>query len=252
MTLKHVNIRSADGVIDSVMIRPETAGELPGVILLTDIFGYRQAYGDMAAEIADRGYVVLIPNIFYRSAKPPIFDFEVDFGTERTMNRFKEITGPLRPDAMERDAAAFVDFLAEQPNVNSGPMGVVGFCFSGKFALRIASTRPDRIGAAASFHGAGLVTETEDSPHLLLPNIKAHLYFGHAENDRGMPVEAIAKLDEALETWGGTFTSEIYKGAAHGWMIKGREVHHPEQATRGFAKLMALLDDSLRSPTSTK
>jgi carboxymethylenebutenolidase len=191
---------------------------------------------------------VLTPNIFYRTTKLPAFDFEPDFQSERTVKRFQELTGPLTPGAMVRDGSAYVDFLAAQSFVGSGPMGVVGFCFAGQFALRIAAARPDRIGAAASFHGAGLVTDTDRSPHLLLPRVKAELYFGHAENDRGMPAEAIAKLDEALRSWGGRYENETYEGARHGWMIPGGKVYAPEQAERGFAKLMELLDGTLRSP----
>ncbi len=240
---------SQDGSIDGQVIRPVTDQPLPAVIHLTDIFGIRAATDDLAERIARGGYVVLTPNIFYRTALPPVFDFEPDFGTERTMNRFKELSAPLTPDAMDRDGSSFVDFLASQPYIGGGPMGVVGFCFSGKFALRIAAARSDRIGAAASFHGGGLVTDGEDSPHLLLPQIKAPLYFGHAENDRSMPAEAIESLDRALAGWGGAFESEVYVGAQHGWMVAGREVHHPEQAARGFAKLMALLDWALKSST---
>jgi carboxymethylenebutenolidase len=127
-------------------------------------------------------------------------------------------------------------------------MGVVGFCFSGQFALCVAAARSERIAAAASFHAGRLVTDAADSPHLLLPRIKARLYFGHAVNDQGMPAEAIAKLERALRAWGGAYESETYEGALHGWMIPGGKSHHPEQAERGFAKLMALLDGTLRAP----
>jgi len=251
MIFEHVEIPGPDGVIDGQVVRPDTSEALPAVIQLTDIFGNRPATDDLAERIAKGGYVVLTPNIFYRTAKPPVFGFEPDFGTERTMNRFKELAAPLTPEAMVRDGVAFVDFLAARPYVRAEFMAVVGFCFSGKFALRIAASRPDRIAAAASFHGGGLATDEEDSPHLLLRQVEARLYFGHAENDRSMPAEAIEKLDRALEAWGGTFESEVYAGAQHGWMVAGREVHHPEQAARGFAKLMALLDETLKSPAAT-
>ena len=150
---------------------------------------------------------------------------------------------------MARDGSAYVDFLAAQPFVASGPMGVIGFCFAGQFALRVAAARPDRIGAAASFHGGGLFTDTDESPHLVLPQVKARLYFGHASNDQSMPAAAIEKFEHALEGWGGNYESETYP-ARHGWMIPGREVHDPTQSARGFAKLMELLDDTLRSPVT--
>ena len=230
-------------------MRPESRDPLPAVINLTDGLGFRQAFADQSKRIAEHGYVVLTPNIFYRTSKSPVFPFEPDFANERTRQRFGELTAPLTPEAMARDGSAYVDFLAAQPFVGSGPMGVIGFCFAGQFALRVAAARPDRIAAAASFHGGGLFTDSDDSPHLLLPRVKARLLFGHASNDQSMPAAAIEKFESALEAWGGTYESETYP-ARHGWMIPGREVHDPEQSARGFAKLMELLDDALRSPAT--
>ena len=135
------------------------------------------------------------------TTKPPTFDFEPDFGSERTMTCFHQLTDPLTPDAMARDAAAYLDFLVAQPSVSRGPMGVVGFCFAGQFALRTGAARPARIAAVASFHGGGLVTDIDRSPHLVLPWLKARLYLGHAVNDRSMPPEAIEKLRGALKSW---------------------------------------------------
>lgn len=125
-------------------------------------------------------------------------------------------------------------------------MGVIGFCFAGQFALRVAAARPDRIGAAASFHGGGLFTESDESPHLVLPRVKARLYFGHASNDQSMPAAAISSFEKALEEWGGAYESETYP-ARHGWMIPGREVYEPEQLSRGFTRLTELLDETLCS-----
>lgn len=246
MISQQVEIPASDGTVGALLVRPDTTETLPGVIVLTDVLGLRPAFAGLSKRIAERGYVVLTPNIFYRTTKPPVFDFEPDFSSERTTSRFRELTGPLTPDAMVRDGTAYVDFLAAQPLVSGGPIGVVGFCFTGQFALRLAASRTDRIAAAASFHGGGLVTDTDGSPHLVLPRVKARLYFGHAVEDRSMPADAIEKLGRALQTWGGAYENETYDGARHGWMIPGGGKHHPEQAERGFAKLMALLDGTLR------
>jgi len=248
MISQEVQIHTAAGTIDALVTRPDAAGSLPGVLQLTDGLGLRPAHADLSARIAEHGYVVLTPNIFYRTTRPPAFPGEVDFTNEQTMRRFQELTGPLTPEAMAADGSAYLDFLSAHPAVSQGPMGVVGFCFAGQFALRAAAARPDRVAAAASFHGGRLVTDTASSPHLVLPWVKARLYFGHAVNDRSMPLDAIQKLEAALEAWGGSYQSEIYDGALHGWMIAGGRVYHAEHAERGFVKLMQLLDGTLKAP----
>jgi carboxymethylenebutenolidase len=131
-------------------------------------------------------------------------------------------------------------------------MGVVGFCFAGGVALRIAAARPDRIAAAASFHGGGLATDAPTSPHLLLPRIQARLYFGHATQDRGMPAAAIEKLDRALDAWGGRYESKVYEGAFHGWTVPDSPVYNQPQAERAFQKLTELFAETLRNPQGSK
>ena len=247
MISKEVELQTPDGTVGILLSAPETSVRLPGVIQLTDGLGFRTEHADLSRRIAEGGFVVLTPNIYYRTTKPPAFDFEADFQSERTINRFREVTGPLTPDAMVRDGSAYMDCLAAQSSVSPGPMGVVGFCFAGQFALRIAAARSDRIAAAASFHGGNLVTETDRSPHLVLPRIKARLYFGHAVNDRSMSVEAVEKLRAALDAWGGAYESETYDGALHGWMVPGGKAYSAGHAERGFAKLMALLDNTLKA-----
>ena len=236
-----VTIQTPDGSADAVLLHPEGQGPWPGVLHLTDVFGIRPAHMEMARRLAQQGYAVLVPNLFYRSARPPVFDFTPQMGDPRTMERFRELTGPLTPEAQLRDASAYVDALAAQPAVGPGPISVVGHCFSGSMALRAAAERPDRIGVVASFHGGSLCTDAPTSPHLLLSRVRAELYFGHADQDRSMPAEAIARLEEALAAWGGRWTSEVYVGASHGWTVPGGQMYHPEQAERAFETLCTLL-----------
>ena len=233
-----IAIQTAAGAIDAFLYRAEH-GIDPGVIFLTDIFGIRPANREMARRLAEQGYTVMLPNIFYRTGTLPLFDFQPKIGEERTMKRFEELRGPLSPEAVEQDGAAYVDFLAMQDSVRSVPMGVVGYCFSGAMAVRIAAARPDRIAAGASFHGGGLYTDTPASPHLALHRVKAHLYFGHATGDRSMPGEAINKLDVALLNWGGEYESEVYD-ASHGWTVPGSPVYNGPQAEIAFQKLTQL------------
>ncbi len=200
----------------------------------------------MANRLAEQGYAVLAPNLFYRTSKIPVFDFPLKFGEERTTKRLGELSAPLTPDAMERDASAYVDFLAASDGVGTGPMGVVGFCFSGSMAMRAAAARPDRIAAIASFHGGRLFTDQATSPHLQLPRVKARLYFGHAVEDKSMPAESISKFEDALRAWGGRYQSETYEGALHGWTVPGGHAYNHPQAERAFEKLTQLFAETLK------
>jgi len=242
---QNIQVRTADGVSDSLFYRPDGAGSWPGLLYYTDLGGIRPAYSEMAQRLAAKGYAVLVPNVFYRTGRAPMFDFKLTMGEERTMKRFAELRGPVTPEAMERDASAYVDFLARQDGVRPGPLAVVGYCFTGAMALRTAAVRPEKIVAAASFHGGGLYTDAATSPHLVLPRVKARLFFGHAIQDRGMPEEAIAKLDQALVAWGGSFESEVYPGAYHGWTTLDSPVYNQAQAERAFTKLTELLAQTL-------
>jgi len=241
-----VEIRTPDGKADGYLIQPEKEGRWPGVLYLTDIGGIRASNRGMANRLAAEGYAVLLPNIFYRSGQPPIFKPGTKFGGEEFMKRMKEISAPLAPEAQARDLAAYIDFLAAQPSVSGKAFGVVGFCFTGPMAVRAAAVRPDQIAAIASFHGGGLYTDAPTSPHLLLPRIKARLYFGHAVEDRSMPREAIEKLGRALAAWGGRYESEIYDGARHGWTVPDNPAYNEPQAERAFTKLIDLFRASLQ------
>jgi carboxymethylenebutenolidase len=214
---------------------------------LTDIGGIRASQRKMARRLAEAGYTVLMPNLFYRFGKPPVVDFAAGFDDELTKQRVAELRAPLTPEAVTRDAGAWVDFLAAHGSVTPGGIGAVGYCFAGSVAMRAAAARPDRVAAAASFHGGGLATDAPTSPHLLLPRITARLYFGHAVEDRGMPPEAIERLDQALAAWGGRFESEVYAGARHGWTVPDSAVYNEPQAERAFGKLTELLAETLRA-----
>ena len=252
MIEEEVEIRTADGTAGGLLYRAEDAGaggrREPGVIFLTDIGGIRPSQRGMARRLAGAGYTVLMPNLFYRTGEPPVIDLSPGFEDAGVQRRLGDLRASLPPEAVERDASAYVDFLAAQDSVAEGGMGVVGFCFAGGVAMRIAAARPDRIAAAASFHGGGLATDAPTSPHLLLPRIQARLYFGHAAQDRGMPAAAIEKLDRALDAWGGQSESEVYEGAFHGWTVPDSPVYNQSQAERAFQKLTELFAETLRNP----
>lgn len=246
MIAEEIEIRTHDGTADAVLYCPEDGTRRPGVIHLTDIGGIRPAQRAMAGRLAEEGYTVLMPNLFYRTDQPPLIDFDWRADADRAKKRFAELMEPLTPEAMEHDAGDYVDFLAAQSSTGHGTIGVVGYCFSGAMALRTAAARPEKIAAVASFHGGRLYTDTDASPHLALPRVKARLYFGHAVEDRTMPAEAIAKLDGALQEWGGNYESEVYEGAYHSWTVPDSPVYNQPQAERAYSKLTELLANALK------
>jgi carboxymethylenebutenolidase len=242
-----VSVSTPDGAADAWLYRHDDGRPRPGIIHLTDIHGLRPAPREMARRLAGAGYTVLLPNVFYRTRRPPMFDFPANFAEERTRQRFEELVKPLTPAAMGRDATAYVDFLRADPATAPGPMGVVGYCFTGAMALRIAAARPDAILAAASFHGGNLCTDAPDSPHLDLPRVTAQLHFGHAFDDRSMPAEMIAKFDAALAAWGGRYESIVYDHAKHGWTVPDSAAYHRDEAERAFANMTDLFARTINS-----
>ena len=240
-----IEIRTADGTVDGLIYREE-GQRRPGVIHLTDIGGIRKSHRDMAKRLAEKGYTVLMPNVFYRTSKPPVMDTTIAMGDERRMKRFEELRAPLTPDVVERDATAYVNFLSGHSAASAGSIGVVGYCFTGAFAMRTAAAMPGKVAAVASFHGGSLYTDEPTSPHLVLPRIKARLYFGHATKDRSMTPEAIETFDRALAAWGGKYESEVYDGAFHGWTTADAPVYNQPQAERAFEKLTELFAGTLK------
>ncbi len=242
---KAIEIRTPDGTLGGFVYQPEGKGPWPGVLHLTDIGGIRPANVELSKRVAEAGYLVLLPNIYYRTGTPPLFTPPFTIGSEAFMKRVGELRAPLTQDALERDGAAYVDFLANLPGVKSGKFGVTGYCFTGAVAMLVAARHPDKIGALATFHAGGLYKADPASPHLLLPRIKARLYFGHAFEDRSMPAEAIEGFNRALGAWGGKYESEIYAGAHHGWTMRDMPVYDQPQAERALQKLLELLAATL-------
>jgi carboxymethylenebutenolidase len=245
MPQHELEIHTQHGASDSVLIDPEGHGPWPGILYFTDIAGIRSSNRESAARLSKQGYVVLMPNLFYRFGRAPQKPFFLDLDAEARTKRIAELSSPLTSDAMESDASTYIDFLASQPQTRKVPIAVVGHCFSGKTAMHAAAVRPEKVAAVASFHGGGLYTNAPTSPHLLLPRIKAQLYFGHATEDRSMPAEAITKFEEALKRWGGKYQSETYS-AQHGWTSSDSPVYNQIQAERANGKLLELLRETSR------
>jgi len=242
-----VEIKTPDGTCDAAFIHPKT-GSHPGVIIWTDIFGLRPTFREMAKRLAAEGYSVLVPNPFYRKAKAPVVDDVSKFNFQTDMAKMQPLTASINePGAIERDAAAYVAFLDAQKQVDkSKKIGTQGYCMGGPLVMKTAASQPGRIGAGATFHGGGLVTDKPDSPHLLAPKIKAHMYLGVASNDDMRQPDAKDKLKEAFAAAHVPAEIEVYSGSLHGWCVpdmplqNGMPIYNKPDAERAWGKLEVL------------
>ena len=244
---EEVTIKTADGTCDAAFIHPAT-GAHPAVLIWPDAFGLRPAMRDIAKRLAAEGYSVLVPNPFYRTAKAPVFETaaNADFKDQALWAKLKPLMGSVTAaGAAEKDAAAFVEFLDAQAAVDkSKKIGTQGYCMGGALVVRTAATQP-RIGAGASFHGGGLVTDKPDSPHLLAPKIKARMYFGVASNDDQKQPEAKDTLKQSFADAKVPATVEVYS-ALHGWCVAdmpvegGAPIYNAAEAERAWRALVAL------------
>ena len=238
----NVDVTTPDGVADCYFVHP-SSGAHPGVLVWPDAFGLRPAKMQMGRRLAESGYSVLVVNQYYRTQRAPIVN-TTNFAEVR--DTLTPLMGSLNADTQTRDAMAFVSFLDNQPAVDqSRKMGTMGYCMGGPFTMRTAAAVPDRIGAAASFHGGGLVTDEADSPHLLVPKMKAHYLFAIAENDDENQPEAKDVLRDAFAQAGLPAEIEVYAGAMHGWCPPDSTVYHEAQAERAWSRLLALFENAL-------
>jgi carboxymethylenebutenolidase len=243
-----VTIKTPDGTCDAAFIHP-ASGVYPGVIIWPDAGGLRPSFRDMGKRIAGEGYSVLVPNPFYRVSKSPQFTTtaNLDFNNPDLMAKIRTLMSSVQPpDNAAKDAIAYVAFLDAQPQVDkTKKIGTQGYCMGGPLVVRTAAAVPERIGAGASFHGGGLVTDKPDSPHLLGRNIKASMYFGIAANDDQRQPDAKDKLKESFSKAGVPVEIEVYP-ARHGWCVPdmpvedGAPLYDRAQAERAWSKLVAL------------
>ena len=242
VTESEIDVTTPDGVADCYFVHP-ASGMHPGVLIWPDAFGLRPAKRQMARRLAESGYSVLVVNQYYRSQRAPIV----------SSTNFAEVSDTVRPlmatlnaDTHMRDARAFVSFLDSQPAVDSNrKMGTMGYCMGGPMTMRTAAAVPERVGAGASFHGGGLVTDQPDSPHLLAPQMTAHFLFAIAANDDESQPEAKDVLRDAFAQAGLPAEIEVYDGALHGWCPPDTQVYNEAQAERAWSRLLALFERAL-------
>jgi carboxymethylenebutenolidase len=249
-----VTIKTPDGETDAALYVPPGKGPFPGVLIFTDIFGLRPAFRDMGKRLASNGYVVLVPNPFYRTKKGALLtpEEQATFNFGKDGAKLAPHTGAITADGTTKDEGAWLAYLDGLPQVSKkAKLGVTGYCMGGPRVVQASALRPDRVGAAMACHpGNGLVTKNPDSPHLLAPKIKAKTFFAIAQNDAAQwamqhpaPEPAITdQLKAAYAAAGNPAGAEVYK-AAHGWCLSDGAAYNKDEAERAWTQMLAIFKE---------
>jgi carboxymethylenebutenolidase len=240
-----IEIKTPDGAADAYFVHP-AKGKHPGVLIWPDIFGLRPAFKQMATRLAESGYAVLVINPFYRTKKAPTAPDNPDFNDPATRQALMTLAGTLSPATATTDATAFVAYLDGQAAVDKKrKIGTTGYCMGGPFVFRTAASFANRIGAGATFHGGGLVTDKPDSPHLLIPEMKAHFLIAIAENDDQRQPDAKDVLRESFAKAKLPAEVEVYAGTQHGWCPTDSHVYNHDAAEKAWSRMLVLFSSSL-------
>lgn len=241
----YVTIKTPDGDADAYFVHPAT-GKHPAVLIWPDILGLRPAFEMMGKRLAESGYAVLVVNPYYRTQKAPVVGVGASFDDLDTRTKVMALAKTLSPETNVIDAKAFVAFLDKQKAVDTGKkIGTTGYCMGGPIVMRTAAAIPERIGAAASFHGGGLATDADNSPHLLIPKMKARFLIAVADNDDQRDPKAKETLASSFASAGLKAEIEVYKGALHGWCPPDSRVYNEAQAERAWGRLLVTLGEAL-------
>jgi len=223
-------VTTADGTCPVTVATPEGTGPWPAVVMFPDAGGLRPTFDDMAATLASYGYVVLVPDVYYRTPGWGPFDLNTVFADQEQRRQLFELMGTLTPEIFAADASAFFDYLAARPDVAGEKFGTTGYCMGGRASLIVATRVPERVAAALSFHGGRLaVVDDPDSPHLLADKIKAVVYVGAAENDSSFTEDDGKRLEDALSGADVEHTIEFYP-AAHGFAVPDHQAVYDQGA----------------------
>jgi carboxymethylenebutenolidase len=245
VTESEVDIRTPDGTADAYFVRP-AKGAHAAVLVWPDIFGLRPAFRQMGKRLAGSGYAVLVVNPFYRRQRAPTAPEHADFDDPATHTALMSLRNSLTPATTQTDAVAFVQWLDGQPAVDRRKrIGTSGYCMGGPLTMQTAAAVPERIGAGGSFHGGGLVTDKPDSPHLLIPKMKAHYLVAIAESDDKRQPEAKDVLRDAFAKAKLPAEIEVYAGTIHGWCPIDSKVYNHDQAEKAWSRMLALFKSAL-------
>lgn len=240
-----VLITTPDGEADCYFVHP-AQGKQAGVLVWPDVLGLREAYRLMGKRLAAAGYAVLVVNPYYRQAKAPVVAPGASFQDPAVRERVIPFARALTPTTNVTDAKAFVGFLDAQPNVDqTRKIGTTGYCMGGSMTMRTAAALPDRVGAGASFHGGRLVTDADDSPHLLVESMQARFLFAIAENDDERAPQVKTVLRETFAKAELDAEIEVYDGALHGWCTIDSQVYNEVQAEKAWERLTTIFGEAL-------
>ena len=244
VTEKDVVVKTADGEADAALFYPSGKGTWPAVLVWTDIGGLRPVFRDMGRRLAAQGYVVLVPNPFYRSAKPADYA-NVSFGDPAGRQKLMSYRGAMTDAGVDNDGKAYIAFLDAQPQTNKKKkVGVQGYCMGGPLTFRTTAAVAGRVGAAATFHGGGLVTPQPNSPHLLVASTKASYLICVAKNDDARAPTDKDVLKKTFADAKRPATVDVY-GGDHGWTVKGSQVYNETEAERAWSELTKLYKANL-------
>jgi carboxymethylenebutenolidase len=244
MAQRDLMITTPDGTCDASLHTPSGAGPWPAVIMFPDAGGVRATFHDMGQQLADLGYAVLLPNLYYRGGEFEPFDVQTAFSDPGERARLMELVSSVTADGVTSDIAAMLDVLSEQPEVAGTKVGTTGYCMGGSIALRAAGRFPDRVAAAASFHGGQLANTGPDSAHLLADSMQAKVYVAAAENDASFDAEQHERLSTALTDAGVEHVLVTYP-AAHGFAVPDNPTFDEAAAARHWQALEELYGSAL-------
>jgi carboxymethylenebutenolidase len=239
MIERQIHITTADGQMSTFVCHPERNGPHPVLLFFMDAPGIREELRDMARRLAATGYYVLLPNLYYRAHVEELGSFLGEDGAA-VRTRFFALMAGLTMDMVMVDADALIAFADADPAASNGPIGTLGYCMSGQYAINAAARHPERIRAAASIYGVRLITDQPDSPHVQALKAKAEIYVAWAETDHYAPIEELAPFTEALRAGGVNAEVELYQGVEHGFAFPGRPAYERAAAERHWERLLAL------------
>ncbi len=243
---KDVEVKTPDGTADAALYYPEGKGAWPAVVIWPDVVSLRPVFREMGRRLAGEGYVVLVPNLYYRLKKAPVVEGGFNFANPEDRAKLTPLRASVTPEGTVRDAVAYLAFLDGLPQTEKkAKAGTQGYCMGGPLAFHTAGAVPGRVGAVASFHGGGLATDQPTSPHLTLPKTKAEYLVLIADNDHKQDPAARDRIKTALDAAGRPNKVEVYEGAAHGWTVKGSQVYNEAAAEKAWAELLALYKRAL-------